>query len=314
MIRPLHPVIPSERTSIAPRRCRNVLVAAGAEPLDGPTLLRAQAMADLLGGSLLVLRVAHASDSWSPLLAVRGGREAQSSTRRLVDLKGETLRTCTKVLGPKVPAVLVRSGSFVPVVARAAERLAANVVVLPGRRAHSGETATRIALESGRAVLVAEARRERDAIVAATDLRDERTPMVAQGACLAARLQAPLTAVHNQRPLGRALLGLTGGTPPVSLARRLQAALERARERTSALGRRLDQDIQSVIVSRATATRAILEAAHDAQADLVIVGTRPRPAWKRWMRLSVSARIVDRAERSVLVVPMGAASKALGAA
>jgi nucleotide-binding universal stress UspA family protein len=72
--------------------------------------------------------------------------------------------------------------------------------------------------------------------------------------------------------------------------------LVRAREQ-------LNAPMETIVSTEVDVVDAILDQARFHDANLIIVGTRPRRALARFISRSVAVEVVNRSERSVLVTP-----------
>ena len=278
---------------------QRVLFAASGFTRSLHALRRAHALAArVYGGELCVLHVA---------AAAAGGRAGRMRDRAAGgNLLQRVRRFYRRRLDPPPPAerVLSRSGEFAKVVVEAARELGAALIVLPGTDRPSGAAVTQIAHAAGLPVLVAREAAFGGAIVAATDFADGGYRELRHATRLARSLRAELAFLHNVKPLVHASTSALGHCsctviePPVE-------ALEECRGRLQALARYLGARAETVVASRPCADDAILEAASAFGADLVVVGARRQPWLERVFGTALSARIVDRCERSVLVAPLG---------
>lgn len=134
-------------------------------------------------------------------------------------------------------------------------------------------------------------------IVVAVDFEDPSLKAVAFARRLAGAFGAAVTLVHAlEHPAAAA----AHGTP--------QAAVEASEDATRSRLESLLQDFGS----RSTATVAygdpasvIVEAAQDASADLIVMGTHGRSGLERLMLGSVATRVVKDPPCAVLIVPTG---------
>jgi nucleotide-binding universal stress UspA family protein len=141
-------------------------------------------------------------------------------------------------------------------------------------------------------LVIGDRHRGKHTIVAATDLEDDRVPILRMGAELAQRTHARLLFVHNLAP------------PPPANA----AALASARLRQHS--RRLAPSASAVVSARVNVADAIIEVCEAASASLVIVGTRER-TWLEELSQGASTvanRLVRDSGTSVLVLPLRGAN------
>jgi nucleotide-binding universal stress UspA family protein len=136
-------------------------------------------------------------------------------------------------------------------------------------------------------------------ILAATDLRNGEYPVLRFAGELGRRMNSQIVAVHNLDPQpmwGRArtpdaAADVLRGEPGRG------AGLERLRRASEFLL----APVQAVVRDDADPVDAILDEARARDAHLVVIGQRPGG---RRDRFGVAARVVDFAQRSVLVIPI----------
>jgi nucleotide-binding universal stress UspA family protein len=149
------------------------------------------------------------------------------------------------------------------------------------------------------AVLVARKPRPDGVILAATAMRTSRDHVLEAGAELAAQVKAALVAMHNFAPVS---LGM--GPEIATLVSVPQQSTQNRRQSLDQATNALQTGAQTVVTQLRDPVDAILREANTHDADLIVIGTR-RPAW--WRRLTgdgVTARLVQRTGRSVLIVPL----------
>lgn len=298
-----HPV-PRGPTGRSPgaARGRDVLFVANGNERLSTGLLRAAALAHALGGRLIV---ACTAPRWMPhnmLFPHHNAAEGLAIASGHAAARDRLRAFCDAVLTERLPEdrLFVRAGGLAKVaVELAGEASAAPVVLGPGS---DGKTAAEVACRARVPVLVA--RRARlGSIVAATDLADPRFPVLRQAGQLAGRADERATVVHNVPAMPG--VGLPGG----ALGARLglvpeETILSEYRWRLHAVVRSLGIAADPVVVSRPSAADAILEIAREHDADLVVVGTHARSWLARLLSPSIAEVVVDRADGSVLVMPL----------
>lgn len=188
------------------------------------------------------------------------------------------------------PVLHVRSGSVANVAIESARTTRPAVVVLSPDAGASGRAAIAISSTLGVRVLVVRAPRAARPVIAATDMRHANFPVLAASCDLARRLGKATTFFHNDNEL-------LEGTPSESRLARLQEIAASA-----------SIEVDAIVVRSPGTLDSILRLADLADADVVSIGTRPRP-WHARLGLApgLPERIVDRCNCSVYVVPMEAA-------
>jgi len=170
-----------------------------------------------------------------------------------------------------------------------------------------GDTAPRVARSADSPVLIARPSPAGGDVLAATDFSDPALPAVRAGAAEAQRRGSRLRLLHSLEIDDASLLAAAslGGMMPVpplpdgleqELERDARERLERALSDTGASG--------EAVVARKRPGTAIVEAAANPPASLLVVGTRGRSGLGRLMLGSVAESVVGRAPCSVLVVPI----------
>jgi nucleotide-binding universal stress UspA family protein len=194
------------------------------------------------------------------------------------------------------------TGELLPRAALRALEIDAALIAIDDLGVRAGARATALAHAAGRPVLVARSRSTSGAIVAATDLERPELPVMSPAALLARRLDVPMVAVHNVLPIS-VILGEDLREPvPIPPD---EVVIEWTQERLAAAAAGMVACTEPVIRHALDPATAILEEAEARDADLVVVGTRRRSWFDRSGSGSVATRVVDRCERSVLVLPIG---------
>jgi nucleotide-binding universal stress UspA family protein len=205
-----------------------------------------------------------------------------------------------------VEQVAVVEGPFEGETAAYAAGVGARWIVLAPRSGTTGRSVTQLAHSCQVPVLVARASGKPETIVAATDLRAPGHPVLKAAAEIGSCLKARVIALHNINPLLLSV-GTGAGWPPIAL---LPADPSRA-ERSARLARaaqRLGVAASAVVRDEPSVVDAILDEAKRQNADMVAVGTRERGGLSPLLLEGVSAQIVERATRSVLVTPIACAA------
>lgn len=208
-------------------------------------------------------------------------------------------RRLQEVLGAEFKAVLqLRLGFFVEEVVACARDLAASLIVIAPRTARCGRDATKIARRSGVPVLIAREYVTDRSIVAATDLTDERFPVLRCAAWMSSCLSRQCVVLHNLSSTSRIASVWTHRPWTTVESARWHACLT-ASQQFGVKG------TAEVLCDDPSTANAILRTAGARDADIVVVGTHQRRWFERSLRRSVAVQVAARAARSVLVVPMG---------
>jgi len=195
----------------------------------------------------------------------------------------------------------VVTGDFAPETTAYARSIGAQWIVVPAGEPSVGRIVTSLADAVGVPVLVARAATSFEAIVAATDLESGDFPILRQAAELGQKLRIPVIALHNVNPIaGRSGIDVIWGmATPMGVG-----ALRTRQERLEAAALETQTGGQPMICSELDPVNAIIDKAGALDADLVVVGTRGNGWFKRLFGDNVASNVVDRAVRSVLVVPI----------
>jgi len=256
------------------------------------SLLRAVAIAHVLDADLHVFRVLPPTSRVNALFPQHNVVDAVYAVEQTLHAHRATkewLSACLPDGDPAIDDFVIAHGDFIARVAQQAAELQPALIVVPSRKGETGNGVTALARASGVPVLVAREATKEGTIVAATDLEWKGYPVLSRAATLGAQLDAPVVAIHNLKPATTSLGNEKGALVP------LQAAAGT-----------LPVDTRAVVRSEVNAVDAILEEARVHNADMVVVGTRERTWFARFFRGNVAAQVVNRAKRSVLVVPLGA--------
>jgi len=202
------------------------------------------------------------------------------------------------------PGIEIEQGTVHAGILRAAERIGAGVVVVGGNVDHGGmqilsNTAEHIVRYAHCPVLVARPSPAGN-VLAATDFSDPALPAVEAGAAEARRLETDLTILHaiDLLPVMSPYYGEFFGMPPMDLSDQMrnlwQSKLEECAHHFKAKGGGLLRD--------GSAASAILSAASELPAQLIVVGTHGRTGLNRVALGSVAEAVVRAAPCSVLIV------------
>ena len=218
----------------------------------------------------------------------------------------DRIRTLTTRESPQ-PGIEIEQGTVHAGILRTAERIGAGVVVVGGTVDHGGlqilsNTAEHIVRYAHCPVLVARPSPAGN-VLAATDFSDPALPAVEAGAAEARRLETDLTILHaiDLLPVMSPYYGEFFGMPPMDLSDQMrnlwQSKLEGCVHHFKAKGGGLLRD--------GSAASAILSAASELPAQLLVVGTHGRTGLNRVALGSVAEAVVRAAPCSVLIVRFG---------
>lgn len=275
-----------------------VLCALRLDHPDASALARAGALARQTGSSLRVLAVAPIAMPMVPLFPSQYVASAMSAIvthRQALDSLGEFAH---RTLGEPLPdsAIVLEMGSFVDALEQCAAELDAALIVVDPE-AVSGSQLHASCRRMGRPILAAREPRPDATIVAATDLETPDAPVLQWARALGECTDARVFAAHVVEPPlpASSVDPTTIGHDELELVRRVR--LERATAFAA-------PDASLAISRDDDAARGLLSVSRALDADLVIVGARQSSALLSLFRSHVPARVVDRALRSVLVIPL----------
>lgn len=268
----------SSSDDVGPRGHRAVLVGTTLDHASVRALRRASALAVRFRARLHVI---HVLPSSGPLI-VHDAPAREKVIRWAVDA------------GVALPYkdVVIGVGDAGHAIRRAAREANAELIVVgrpSGPLRTTGTVASLVACASW-SILVADRARNPRQLVAATDLRDRRFPVIQSAVKLASAMASQITVVHNVEHEGSA-----PALPTNAVVHRL-IELER-------LAGTLDSVRGASVASKRTATEAILDVALARDADLVIVGVR------RGHGTTVLS-LMDHAQQSILALPLPAMTQA----
>lgn len=274
------------------------------------SLRRAAVLSERMGAELHVVRVMPWASA-SPLsLRSFDTSDAARAILRMQELRRATEAWLTECLGRVAPKLAMKRGDFVDAVLDEAFELDATMIVVAPHQEVLVSSVEAIAEASGLPVLVAYDRGEQEqgepVIVAATDLREPAFPVLRRAGELAELLGARVVPLHNV-------------SPAVELASRAVRRPSLIRERSTVLadvkterGRGLASAVEGlplegepVVSAEDLASEAILQEARAREADLLVIGLRPRSWLSKLMSPSVASQVVRNARRSVLITPLG---------
>ena len=273
-----------------------VLHASAAGSFPRASLRRAHALAQSMDRTLYVLRVMQAASPTQRAIMALSMIDDISDLERFVSTARASLHMCQDVLhdGFEDELLVIEHGDLFAVASAYASQLRASLIVVPGDQA-SGAAVTRLARTTERPVLVARPHTDHALMIAACESLIPPRPLVSRALDVAQYFGLSVLAVHNEPPHRRRTWYERFGQ-----LLRQRPAMARAATKTD------PTNVSTVLTRTRHAAEAILDeaAAHDA--DLVVVGTHPRGWPRRVGRVSVARRIVERANNSVLVMPLHA--------
>jgi len=188
-------------------------------------------------------------------------------------------------------------GDFVTQVVRYVEAVDARLLLVPVDHEGASQLVSALTERTRTPVLVSRPPYKAQTIVAATDLQDAEYPVLQFASELGRHLDTGIVAVHNLDP--QCVVGSGDGVAVLHGEPGRAARLERLRRASQ----HLLAPVQAVVRDDADAVDAILGEAQLRDADLVVVGWRPREHCDD-ASSSVPSRVVDLAKRSVLVIPI----------
>lgn len=280
----------NDGTPRPPTNARRVLFAwDAANPRPILALLRAQVYAQMLGAELFVLAVfdvMHQSSTNTIQPWFQFDRAQRFLSNTLPDLDDSHVQ--------------MKTGIFAELVALASMDLDADLVVIPPAERNAGKQANQIATTAEVKVLVARSPQFRNTVVAATNLSHPGYPVVAAAGLFRQYLSAELVLIHNVVPVVfsgglEAAWPLTGAPS----ARSLSQVTLRLRQVALSCG----ACSEALVAVAWNTAHTILKTAQERDADLVVIGTRPRTRWEQLLDSGVAVRVIRAARQSVLIVP-----------
>jgi len=294
---------------------KRVLVATDLSEGGDEAIRQGDAWARADGGELVVAHVVPDLLRNNPLFPQR----AQSQTSGLLDVQEAAARATQEravALTGRDPAdvrVILDSGSPEARVVEIAEDIGATLTVVGSSGATGvlrlllGSVAARVVRHAHGPVLIARPGARTGKVLAATDFSDPALPAVSAAAAVSRSRGARLTLMHsldvlpNPAVVAAAPFGTTWVVTPPEL-------LEVGRDNAAALLRDLlarvaaEGDVQVAVGNPAA---AIVRAAEELPAELVVIGTRGRTGLVRMTLGSVAEAVVRSSPCSVLVVRLG---------
>ncbi len=216
------------------------------------------------------------------------------------------IRAVTARVPPQIE-IEIEQGTVHAGIIRAAENIGAGAIVIGGKVDDKGlhflsSSAEHVVRYASCPVLVARSS-PAGKVLAATDFSDPAIPAVEAGAAEALRRHADLAIIHviDLLPLMRLSYGEFYGGLPMDLSDQMRKIWQH----------RLDECVHHFkakggsLLREGLAAPAILNAASELPAQLLVVGTHGRTGWSRFALGSVAEAVVRSAPCSVLIVRMG---------
>lgn len=289
---------------------KRIIAASDLSEASDEALRQAYARATSTGAELAVCHVLPELLGVSPLFPQQNAQNAL----QLANLEGEVRTALGEQLATCLPGakaeIFIERGSGYAGIVRCAEAWAADLVVVGshGRtglpRLLLGSVAEQVVRHAHCPVLVARATTHRGVVLAATDLSDPSMPAISAAAEEARRRKARLVVVHAvafgsiEVTLEEIVRDITrrgpGGNIDAQIRNNVEADLQRALAKCGAEG-------ETRVVDGVPAA-AIVRAADELGAELIVVGTRGRTGLARVALGSTADRIVRAAACSVLAV------------
>lgn len=282
---------------------RPVLVATAIDPASDEALRQGAELATATDAPLVACHVLPEGFEHRPLfphLRDEDRRETESLRAMATTAFEEQVR---RVLGECDPAPTLRleAGSPHAVLLEVAEEMGAGMIVVgpgaPTGEAWLGGVAERVVRHAHCPVLLARPARGAT-VVAATDFSDAAVPAIEAGDAEARRRGLPLVMLHVVEPFIVTFSYPEASQPPL-LPLLLEARADEATARLAALATRYSGRTR---LERGSAARAIVRAAGELSADLLVVGTHGRTGLRRLALGSVAEAVIRKARCSVLVV------------
>lgn len=280
---------------------RSLLFALPALGYPTGSLKSAAQLALRTGMILHVVRVLPARRAQPEGVANPLAGPTREAARRLRACR-ETRAWCDQVLTQPLPAlrIAVRAGEFVSEIARRAHELRAELISMAPLEGRSGSIVAALARSAGVPVLVTRRPSTARSLLAASDLEDETYPILRRTAALASEETAEVLLFHDLHPPRQSQPATAQDSTSAAAARRVEVQ----RQRLLCAARRWLPGGRVVVTDENDPARAIVTQAAQSDVDTIVVGTRPHPWLARRMAQTVAARVVEAADRSVLVVPI----------
>lgn len=278
---------------------RTVLLVTRSASRDVSPVFRSVALAHLVRARMRVLVVVTPDGRGaSPLLPHAASRAVLDSA--LADRGAAECVDWLRSLSPDAE-VVVRHGSLTAVAAQEGRASAPELIVIPRSDLDRPRDGAAVARASACATLIAAEAQPGRSVLAATDLRHPDLPVLNTASALATASEAPFVAMHNVttavlEPIS--ITGMAGNTPT-------PAEIEARREALRDAVERVGGNAEPLLTSEPDTVGAMLAEARARDVEVVVVGTSSSSWVERLLFGSVADEVLDRARRSVLVVPLG---------
>lgn len=276
-------------------------VLVGIDHTERPyhALIRGYRLAKACDADLVVVHVVTNPHAFSWMLFPHRHADAISDQIvRDLELIGTTAAWCDQILPePLGDRYVVRRGKLADELAAEVERGPTRMVVIAAGSIEARH-ACELANDHQIPVLLARPRKLNSVVVAATDLRDERYPVLHEASEVAPAMAARLVCVHNRPPRLPGVDPMTAMFLPASdLRDDGDRGLESAADAVA-------EGAEVLTTNEARPVDAILDVARAQDADLIVVGAAPHSSIYRWLTGSTAAAVARRARRSVLLAPL----------
>lgn len=271
--------------------CRpRVLLALHELDAANVCVLWARLLADALRADLDVCRVLPEAPAKDGLPA---GKAWLDATRAQLGASREMRRWCAEVLpDAELAEPIVAGGDMERAVAMLVRERGVEWIVMAERGDGGGRSATALALASRCPVLVARAPTSRSTLLVASDVSEDLYPISSRAAALAEALHAPVLAFHD---VGFRVPELSSRVNALT-----EAWAEIQTERLEASGHQRLPELEVLLGHGTDRVETILVQARREDAEIIVIGVSQDAASAD---NDLAARVVDRAVRSVLVVP-----------
>lgn len=186
-----------------------------------------------------------------------------------------------------------RAGELFAQAAVRAGELQATLIVVASGESGCGEDVADLVHNARVPVLVARTASSARVIVAGTNLDDDHYPVLAKTSELSALFEAQVVVVHSVNPCPSMVCD--GVASPI--ARVDDKVTQACLQLLASVTKRLDLVADFVVSHEANPVNTLLREVRARNSDLIVAGTSAGSSW-------VAAQLVDRAQHSVLIVPL----------